>query len=260
MYPLVACGQVALQSGCSFTKFHLQLVIILASLAAYLTFWHKAEQVYKLNNWCQKSSSWYSMANLFTHFLYHFQTRKRRISCPWPLVPLLLISLRQQATLPLILLCWCLSQGKRQSCHCQWVVQVWSALNKRSIRKKAPFTIHFLFAWKKQSQILDTSKDIGHIVLVPSPHKLHYTALLTLYIVSVCGHPCGIIGAHAQSHIPSGHWQCLHVWCPMSHAMASLVSCLQLAIYTLHQTQLHQKTIFQEKKISLSFLSFSFCL
>ena len=38
MYPLVACGQVALQSGCSFTKFHLQLVIILASLAAYLTF------------------------------------------------------------------------------------------------------------------------------------------------------------------------------------------------------------------------------
>ena len=132
--------------------------------------------------------------------------------------------------------------------------------NKRSISKKAAITIHFHFSWKKQSQILDTSKDIGHIVLVPSPHKLHYTALLTLYIVSVCGHPCGIIGAHAQSHIPSGHWQCLHVWCPMSHAMASLVSCLQLAIYTLHQTQLHQKTIFQEKNRHLFLLSLSFCL
>ena len=131
--------------------------------------------------------------------------------------------------------------------------------NKRSIGKKAPFTIHFLFAWKKLSQILDTSKDIGHIVLVPSPHKLHYTALLTLYIVSVCGHPCGIIGAHAQSHIPSGHWQCLHVWCPMSHAMPSLVSCLQLAIYTLHQTQLHKKTIFQEKK-DIPFFSLTLCL
>ena len=39
--------------------------------------------------------------------------------------------------------------------------------------------------------------------------------------------------------------------CPMSLAMASLVSwaCLHLAIYTLQQTHLHQKTIFWEKSI-----------
>ena len=80
------------------------------------------------------------------------------------------------------------------------------------------------------------------IVPVPSPHKLHYTALLTLYIVSMCGHPCSIIGAHAQPHIPSGHQHCLNVsMSAVSLAMTSLVSCLHLVIYTLYNKHIYTR-------------------
>ena len=78
-------------------------------------------------------------------------------------------------------------------------------------------------------------------------HTNYITPLCWLFILCLCAAIRGCNWWPCQAI--SGHWQCLHVCqCPMSLAMASLLSCLHLAIYTLQQTQLHQKTIFREKK------------
>ena len=82
----------------------------------------------------------------------------------------------------------------------------------------------------------------------PWPPKLHYTALLTLYIVSVCGHPCGVIGAHASpaSHLTTDHVSVsASVPCPLPWPVWCLMSCLHLASYNKH---IYTKKQYSEEK------------